>query len=333
MSVTSYSSASAVVMKVNINRGLIAVLFWLLPIGAYFLFPNYLLLIVQVMILGLFALSLDLLLGYAGVVSLGHAAYFGLGAYTAGILSVNGWGEPISGLGLAMIVSMVAGWLSSFLVVRGQDLTRLMVTLGLALMLFEIANKTVSITGGVDGLWGVSTSPLFGFFEFGLDGKTAFFYSFFVLLGCFLLLKRIVGSTYGLSLIAIREGVTRMPAIGVSVPKRLRSVYTLSAAIAGLAGALMVQTTQFVSLDALSFQRSADVLIMLILGGTGRLYGALVGAAIFVIVQDQISSVNPIYWQFWIGLLLVVIVMVGKGGVFGLYDRFVAKTQASGGKK
>ncbi len=309
------------------GRQLAVVVFWLLPWMAYFFAPGYLLLAVQVMILGLFALSLDLLLGYAGVVSLGHAAFFGLGAYSAGLLSTHGWGEPISGLFVGVIVASCAGWISSFLVVRGQDLTRLMVTLGLCLMLYEFANKAVSITGGIDGLWGISMDPLLGRFEFDLEGKTAFVYSYIVLLLSFLFLQRLVRSTFGLSLIAIREGVNRMPAIGVSVQQRLRTVYAISAGVAGLAGALMAQTTQFVGLDAVSFHRSADVLIMLVLGGTGHLYGALLGAGVFVLVQDKVASINPVYWQFWIGLLLVIIVMVGRGGMIGVYQKWRAKSR------
>ena len=312
-------------MRLGSRRQIAVVIFWLLPWFAYFFAPGYLLLAVQVMILGLFALSLDLLLGYAGVVSLGHAAFFGLGAYTAGLLSTHGWGESISGLLAGIVVAAVAGWVSSFLVVRGQDLTRLMVTLGMCLMLYEFANKAVSITGGIDGLWGISMDPLLGVFEFDLEGKTAFVYSYVVLLLSFLFLQRLVRSTFGLSLIAIREGVARMPAIGVSVQQRLRTVYAISAGVAGLAGALMAQTTQFVGLDAVSFHRSADVLIMLVLGGAGHLYGALLGAGVFVLVQDKVASINPVYWQFWIGLLLVIIVMVGRGGMIGVYQQWRAR--------
>ncbi|TAL78524.1 MAG: branched-chain amino acid ABC transporter permease [Burkholderiaceae bacterium] len=297
------------------------VVFWLLPFVVYFVFQGYLVLASQIMILGIFTLSLDLLMGYAGIVSLGHAAFFGLGAYTAGLLSVHGWGEPISGVLLGALVAGIFGFLSSFLVVRGNDLTRLMVTLGICLMLYEVANKAAHITGGVDGLWGISMWKLFGVFEFDLAGKTAFFYSFVVLFLMFLLIRRIASSTFGLSLIGIREGGKRMPAIGADVTRRLIIVYTVAAAIAGVAGALLAQTTQFVGLDSLGFNRSADLLIVLVLGGTGRLYGALVGAIVFMVAQDQIANVNPVYWQFWVGLLLVVIVMVGQGGILGVFDR------------
>lgn len=293
------------------------IVFWLLPVFSYFLFPGYLVLITQMMIVGLFAVSLDLILGYAGMVSLGHAAFFGLGAYTAGLLSVHGWGEPVSGLLIAAAVAGAFGYITSFLVVRGNDLARLMVTLGIGLMLFEAANKAAFITGGVDGLSGMMVSDLFGAFEFDLYGKTAYIYTFVVLLIVFIVLRRLVNSPFGLGLVGIREGGNRMPAIGADVSRRLTVIFTVSAAVAGIAGALLAQTTQFVGLDALGFQRSAELLIILVLGGTGRLYGGLIGALVFMLAQDYIASINPAYWQFWIGLLLVVIVMFGRGGILG----------------
>ncbi|MDB5936973.1 MAG: branched-chain amino acid transporter permease [Massilia sp.] len=295
--------------------------FWLVPVAAYFAFTGYLVLISQIMIVGLFALSLDLILGYAGIVSLGHAAFFGLGAYTAGLLAVHGWGDPLLGLLAAAVVAGLFGYITSFLVVRGQDLTRLMVTLGIGLMLFEAANKAAFITGGVDGLSGMVVGKLLGVFEFDLNGKTAYVYSFVVLFLLFVVIRRLVQSPFGLSLIGIREGGRRMPAIGVDVNRRLGAAFTIGAAVAGVAGALLAQTTQFVGLDMLSFPRSAELLIILVLGGTGRLYGALIGAAVFMVAQDYISGRNPAYWQFYIGLLLVLIVLFARGGVLGGLDR------------
>jgi branched-chain amino acid transport system permease protein len=307
--------------------------FWLLPVAAWFLFPDHLVLVSQIMIVGLFALSLDLVLGYAGIVSLGHAAFFGLGAYTAGLLSVHGWGEPVSGLFAAAVVAGVAGCIVSFLVVRGQDLARLMVTLGIGLMLFEAANKAAFVTGGVDGLSGMTMNPLFGAFEFDLYGKTAFWYSFGVLFLLFVLLRRVVNSPFGLSLRGIREGGRRMPAIGANVERRLKVAFTAGAAIAGVAGALLAQTTQFVGLDSLGFSRSAELLIMLVLGGTGRLYGALVGAAVFMLAQDTISGLDPAYWQFYIGLLLVLIVLFARGGILGGLEKLAQRVRPAARKE
>ena len=301
---------------------LFEVAFWLVPVAAFFLLPGYRVLGSQILIVALFALSLDLVLGYAGILTLGHAAFFGLGAYTAGLLAVHGWGEPLSGLAAGAAVAAIAGFAVSFLVVRGEDLARLMVTMGVGLLLFEAANRAAFITGGVDGLSGVTMWKLFGIFPFDLGGRTAYVYSFVVLLLVFLFLRRLARSPFGLSLKGIRENRTRMPAIGVPVQRRLVAAFTLGAAIAGIAGALLAQTTQFVGLDTLGFGRSADTMIMLVLGGTGRLYGALVGTAVFMIAQDYLSGINPVYWQFWLGLLLVVFVFVARGGIMGALERF-----------
>ena len=290
---------------------------WMVPVAAFFVLPGYLVLGSQILIYALFALSLDLVLGYAGIVSLGHAAFFGIGAYTAGLLSVHGWGEPVTGLLVAGAVAGLAGLAASPLVVRGADLTRLMVTLGLGLLLYEAANRAAPITGGVDGLSGVATWKLLGVMPFDIQGRTAYLYTLAILLTGFLLLRRVAASPFGLSLRGIRENRDRMAALGVPVSRRLVAAFTLGAAIAGVAGALLAQTTQFVGLDVLSFNRSAELLIMLVLGGAGRLYGAILGAAVFMIAQDYLSGINPVYWQFWLGLLLVAFVFFVRGGILG----------------
>jgi branched-chain amino acid transport system permease protein len=299
--------------------------FWLLPCGAFALLPDYLALGSQILITALFALSLDLLLGYAGIVSLGHAAFFGVGAYSAGLFAVHGFGEPISGLLLAGTLAAALGFSVSLLVVRGHDLTRLMVTLGIGLILQELANRATSITGGVDGLDGVKIDPLCGLFAFGVDSKTAYLYSLVVLLLVFIALRRLVSSPFGLALRGLREGVARMPAIGVSVRRVQVAAFTLSAGIAGLAGALLAQTTQFVGIDVLGFSRSAELLIMVVLGGAGRLYGAIIGTIVYMIAQDVLSGINHVYWQFWVGLLLVVLVLSARGGILGGVDALKAR--------
>jgi branched-chain amino acid transport system permease protein len=202
-----------------------------------------------------------------------------------------------------------------------------MVTLGIGLMLYEAANQASSITGGVDGLSGVEMGKLFGVFAFGMNGKTAYVYCLVVLFIVFMLARTLVRSPFGLSLRGIREGEKRMPAIGASVPRKLVAAYTVGAGIAGIAGALLAQTTQFVGIDVFAFNRSADLMIMLVLGGTGYLYGGLIGAAVFMLLQSYLSSLNPVYWEFWLGLLLVIIVLFARGGILGGLSALRARTE------
>jgi branched-chain amino acid transport system permease protein len=291
--------------------------FWLIPVAAYFALPENLVLLAQIAITALFCLSLDLILGYAGIVSLGHAAFFGLGAYAAGLMAAHGFGDPLLGLAVAGVVAAVLGYVTSFLVLRGNDLTRLMVTLGVAMMLFELANKLTPITGGVDGLQGIEMTPLLGLFTFDLYGKTAYWYAVAVLFVLFWVARKLVHSPFGLSLKGIRLNVLRMPALGTPVNGRLSTVYTIGAAYAGVAGALLTQTTQFVALDVLAFNRSAELMLILVLGGSGSLYGALIGTMVFMTAHHFLSDLNPEYWMFWLGLLLVLIVLFARDGVMG----------------
>jgi branched-chain amino acid transport system permease protein len=287
--------------------------FWILALSCLFLFPSRFLIMTDIVRLALFALSLDLILGYAGIVSLGHAAFFGVGAYGAGLLALHGIvTEPVAALVVAGLVAMTVGFLTSFLVIRGVDLTRLMVTLGIALLLEALAERFSNITGGTDGLQGIEMAPILGLFAFDMFGKVGFFYSLAVLFVLFLLARRIVHSPFGLSLRAIKNNPLRAAAIGVPVNRRLVAVYTLSAFYAGIAGALFTQTTALASLDVFSFERSADLMLVLVIGGTGYLYGGLIGAIVFKMLQEFFSNLTPQYWQFWIGLVLVVIVLVGR---------------------
>ena len=298
--------------------------FWLALAGIYFVFPTSLVFASQILVTGLFALSLDLILGYAGIITLGHAAFFGIGAYVAGLLASHGWHEPLSGLAAAGMAAGIAGYLTSFIVLRGNDLTRLMTTLGIGLLLYEAANRAVGITGGVDGLQGVEIGALFGIFKFDLYGKIAYLYVLGVVFLLFAVTRALMKSPYGLSLRSIRENRTRAQAIGIPVGARLTNIYTFAALIAGVAGALLTQTTQFVGIDVLAFQRSADLLIMLIIGGTATLYGGFIGAAAFLLVQDRLSDLNPQYWLFWLGVLLIVTTLYLRGGVLGGLGRLAA---------
>jgi branched-chain amino acid transport system permease protein len=303
--------------------------FWLATLLPFVLAPSYLVLASQIAITALFALSLDLILGYAGIVSLGHAAFFGLGAYTAGIVSKHGWGEPLSGLLIAAAAAGAVGYATSFVIARFRHLALIMITLGLGVLLHEVANKAHWLTGGADGLQGVRTWPLFGRLTFDLYGYTAYAYALTVLFFLFLATRRMTHSPFGLALRGIRENATRMPAIGAPSRAHLRKAYTIAAVMAGIAGALLAQTTETVALEVLSFQRSAELLVMLVLGGAGRLYGGLVGAVIFMVARDRFSGINPQYWYFWIGLLLVTVVMALPNGILGGLARLAARRRSA----
>jgi branched-chain amino acid transport system permease protein len=291
---------------------LFEVLFWLAAAASWAALPTRHLILNEIAILALFAISLDIVLGYAGIVSLGHAAFLGVGAYAAGLFAKYVNPDPLIGLAAATAISAALGLASSFLVLRGSDLTRLMITIGVAQIFAEIANRAAWLTGGADGLPGVEMGPIFGRFRFDMFGRTAYAYSLGALFILFLLARRIVHSPFGLSLIAIRDNPLRAAAIGIPVERRLMAAYALGAAYAGVAGALLAQTSQYVSLDVLSFQRSADVMLALVIGGAGYLYGGILGAIGYRLVQDWLSAITPQYWYFWIGLILVALVMCGR---------------------
>jgi branched-chain amino acid transport system permease protein len=291
-------------------------LFWVVVLACPFLFPSRYLIMTDILRLALFTLSLDLILGYAGIVSLGHAAFFGVGAYSAGLLALHGIiNEPVLALIVAGLAAMVLGFFTSFLVIRGVDLTRLMVTLGIALLMEALGERFSNITGGTDGLQGIEMQPILGMFAFDMFGKTGFWYCLIVLFLLFLLARRVVHSPFGLSLRAIRNNPLRAAAIGIPVNRRLIAIYTLAAFYAGIAGALFTQTTQLASLDVFSFERSADLMLVLVIGGTGYLYGGLIGAVVFKMLQELFQAITPQYWLFWIGLVLVIMVMVGRARI------------------
>ena len=285
---------------------------WLLALASPLLLGSHALIINEIAIVALFALSLDLILGFTGIVSLGHAAFFGMGAYSAALFAKLVMPDPLVGLAVGVACATVLGALCSATILRGTDLTRLMVTLGVGLILGELANKMDWLTGGADGLQGVNMGPLLGKFAFDLSGRTAAYYSLSVLLVFFIVARRFVNSPFGATLKAIRDNRLRAMAIGIPVASRLTVVYTIAAGLAGAAGALLAQTTGFASLDVFEFHRSADVMLILVVGGTGWLYGGVAGAIVFKLMQDALSAITPQYWTFWLGLFLVVLVLVGR---------------------
>jgi branched-chain amino acid transport system permease protein len=299
-------------MKVPVRWAWWEAVLWLALLASPWMLQERALLINEIAIVALFAVSLDLILGFTGIVSLGHAAFFGMGAYVAALFAKLVMPDPLVGLAVAITVSTVLGAICSMTIIRGSDLTRLMVTLGVALILAELANKLDWLTGGADGLQGVVMGPLLGRFEFDLYGQTSAWYSLGVLLLLFVLARHLVNSPFGATLKAIRDNRLRAMAIGIPVTQRIAVAYTIAAGMAGAAGALLAQTSGFASLDVFEFHRSADVMLVLVVGGTGWLYGGVAGALVFTLLQNFISSITPQYWTFWIGLFLVVLVQVGR---------------------
>jgi len=303
-------------------------LLWLALFAVPLVFPSKAPFINEMAIWALFALSLDLVLGYAGIVSLGHAAFFGLGAYAAALFARHLSPDPHLGLLVAIAASALLGFVASLSILRGSDLTRLMVTLGLALVLLELANKLDWLTGGTDGIQGLTIAPVLGLFEFGLDGRTAAYFSLGLLLLFFLLARVIVNSPFGATLKSIRDNRLRAMAIGVPVHARLVAIYTVAAAIAGAAGAAFTLTSGYVSMEVLSFDRSADAMLMVVIGGVGWLYGGVIGAFVFLVIRDVLSNITQQYWMFWIGLFLVVLVLVGRERLFKPWTWFKAGARA-----
>ncbi len=294
---------------------------WVIAILAFYVFDDRMVFGSQVLVMVLFALSLDLILGFAGIVSLGHAAFFGVGAYTAALITLRlNWHEPISGLFAAAAVAAAAGAASGWLLLRYRGLTLLVLTLATTIMLQELGNLSRDLTGGYDGLPGLTYTPLLGLFDYDLYGHVYYLYVLAVLFVLFFVVRQIVNSPFGQALAGIRENVARMHAVGSPVHLRLLTVYAISAAVAGVAGALFTQTNTYVTLGVFDFDNSAGVMVMLILGGAGRLYGGFVGAVIYMVLQDNLSKASPQYWQFAVGLLLVLTVLFARRGLLGLIE-------------
>jgi branched-chain amino acid transport system permease protein len=299
---------------------------FVVALAVFFALPEYVPLGARILVYILFALSLDLILGYAGIITLGHTAFFGLGAYVAGILGAKvGVTDPLLQMAAAGAAAAVLGVATGAVILRTRGLTLLMLTLAITTILLEIANKATALTGGADGLSGITVAPILGLFRFDMFGKTAYLYCLLSLFIGWWIVRRLIYSPFGASLVGIRENVARMHAIGAPAYARLVTVYTISGTIAGCAGALLMQTNQFVGLNVLSFEFAGELLVMLVLGGVGRIYGAFVGPLVYMIAQDQLAKQFPEYWYFGIGLLLVAVVLFARGGVLGIVDTLVAK--------
>ncbi|MBI3372741.1 MAG: branched-chain amino acid ABC transporter permease [Betaproteobacteria bacterium] len=301
---------------------------WTAALAFYFLGADFLGLGTNALIMVLFALSLDLVLGYAGIITMGHAAFFGFGAYAAGLCAIHVTNDPVTGLLIATAAAGILGFVTGTLILHTKGVTLMMLTLAIGALVAEVANHLRDYTGGDDGLHGIRMAPLLGAFRFDLWGHTAYLYTLAVLLAWFALAWRIMRSPFGRSLDGIRQNVRRMRAIGTPVWWRMVAVYSLGAAMAGTAGALSAQTTRAVGLTALELLASGTVLMVLILGGTRRLYGAFAGAVVYVVVQDFAAQVDPFRWMFVIGALLMAVVLFLENGLMGIIDFAAARARS-----
>ena len=290
----------------------------LLAVSLYFIFPYDLAFLTRIIIMIVLVLSIDLVLGYTGIATLGQAAMYGAGAYAAGLYAVHVSAAPLAGLMVGALVGALAALLSGLVAMRTRGLTTIMLTIAFAQICVELANALSAWTGGADGLRGIRMEPLLGRFEFDFIGQTGYCYALTVCVVVFLILSVIVNSPFGHSLRGIHESPERMRAIGTPVYWRRVTAYTIGGAIAGTAGALSAQITQLVSLESLAFSLSAEALIMLVLGGTGRLYGAVIGTTLFMWVHHSAAANDPFNWLFIIGALVLAVVFLLPRGVITL---------------
>jgi branched-chain amino acid transport system permease protein len=299
--------------------------------AGYWLFPDNLALLTRIIAIALLVLSLDLIVGYCGVASLGQAALFGAGAYAAGIACVNGVTEPLTLITIGAAAGAVAGLLMGTIMLRAHGLAQLVLSIAIVQLFHEAANKASAYTGGSDGLAGLALSPLFGVFEFDLWGQTAYLFGLVLLVAVFIVLKFIVSSPFGMLCRGIRQDPIRIRAMGAFVFPVLLKMFVISGAVAGMGGALAAISTQVVGLDSVSFELSANALVMLVLGGLGTLYGALVGTVIFMSFEHVVSAINPFHWMTMVGALLIAVVLAAPGGLSGVLNRIFSSGRSRGG--
>jgi branched-chain amino acid transport system permease protein len=291
----------------------------------FLVMPNMLALLTRMISIMLLVLALDLVTGYAGVATLGHATLFGAGAYAAGIAaSQYGVSDPLLMLAVGAAAGAIAGLVCGAIILRGRGLTQLVLSIAIVQLAHEAANKGSSITGGSDGLSGIAPDPLFGMFRFDLFGRTAFWFAVALVVLVVVALRVVMRSPFGMLCRGIKEDPVRIQSLGISVNGTLLRLYLISGVVAGLGGALSAISTRVVGLDSLSFDLSANALVMLVLGGVGNLAGAVVGTVIFVLFENQVSVISPFHWLILVGLLLVAVVLFAPSGVTGLFARLFA---------
>lgn len=289
-------------------------------LAGYWLFPDNLAFLTRVISVALLVLSLDLIVGYCGVASLGQGALYGAGAYAAGIACINGVTDPVLLILIGAATGATMGLLMGAIMLRAHGLPQLVLSIAIVQLLHEAANKASSITGGSDGLSGMSPAPLFGIFEFDLWGRSAYLFGLGLLLIVFAVLRFVTRSPFGMVCRGLKEDPLRISALGIYAFPVLLKMFVISGAVAGMGGALAAIATQVVGLDSVSFEISANALVMLVLGGIGHLYGALIGTVIFMTLEHVVAAINPFHWMTLVGAVLIAIVLFAPRGLSGTLD-------------
>ncbi|KAA0596656.1 branched-chain amino acid transport system permease protein [Azospirillum lipoferum] len=290
-------------------------------LAAYWLLPDDLALLTRIAASALFVLSLDLVLGYGGIATLGQAAMFGTGAYAAGIVAVNWNSDPFVMLAAGGLAGGLIALVTGALILHARGLTLLMLTIAVGQIVQEVANKARDWTGGSDGLSGIDPAPVLGLFRFDMFGRTSYLFALAVLVVGLVVARRIVRSPFGLACRGVKEDPLRISAIGGSPKSYLVALYGVAGVFAGVAGALTAVTSGIVGLDSAGFPWSAEALVMLVLGGTGRLYGAVIGTAAFMGIHHVLAASDPFHWMGFIGLFLIGIVLFLPGGIASGLER------------
>ncbi|MEJ0074721.1 MAG: branched-chain amino acid ABC transporter permease [Alphaproteobacteria bacterium] len=293
--------------------------FALLPLFAAFKAEAYVLgLVTRVMIFAIAALSLDLLVGYGALISFGHAAFIGLGAYAVGILGAHGLHDALITLPVALAVSALFAWVTGIVCLRTKGAYFIMITLAFSQMAFFIATSLAPY-GGDDGLTIRVRSTLAGSPILAND-RALYYVCLACLIGAYLLCRALIASRFGRVYRGARENAARMGTIGFEVYRFQLVMYVIAGMLAGLAGFLLGNATDFVSPAFMSWQRSGDLLIMVILGGMGTLNGAIVGAAAFLLTEEWLSGLTE-HWKVIFGPLLVLVAVFARGGLIGVGTR------------
>ena len=328
------TTADRVLQKTRRDLGWIGVpVTALAGLAGYWLFPEDLGLLTRIAATALYVLSLDLVLGYAGIATLGQAAMFGTGAYAAGIAAVNLVDEPLTLLAIGGVAGGLIALATGALILHARGLTLLMLTIAVTQIVQEVANKARDWTGGSDGLSGIDPAPVLGLFRFDMFGRTSYLFALAVLVIGLLVARRIVRSPFGLACRGVKEDSLRIAALGGSPKGYLVAMYGVAGLFAGVAGALTAVTSGIVGLDSVGFSWSAEALVMLVLGGTGRLYGAVIGTVAFMAIHHILAATDPFHWMLFIGLFLMGTVLFLPGGIASGVTAAVERLAGLAGRK